>query len=168
MSAGRPLSNAAKMAMYAQQTSEVFIILVTLEHPDFTQPIRVASDSFELLPDAGVRGVVSRGVEYVYLPFTIELPQEDESGVFRATVSIDNISREVVQYVRQASSALKVSIEIVLSSSVDNVEISVPDFELQSVSYDSFTVSGDLSMEYYELEPFPARRFTPSDFPGIF
>lgn len=168
MTTRRPLSNAAKMAMYAQQTSEVFIILITIEHPNFTDPIRVASDSFEVLPDAGVRGVLSRGMEFVYVPFTLELPQEDDTGVSRATLSIDNISREIVAYVRQASSSLNVTIEIVLSSNVDLVEITAPDFKLDNVSYDAFTVTGDLTMEYFELEPFPARRFTPSDFPGLF
>lgn len=164
----RPISNAAKQAMFAQQTSEAFIILLTIDHPDFTDPIRVASDPYEDLPDAGVRGVVSRGMEFMFLPFSIELPQEDDSGVTRATLSIDNISREIVAYVRQASSALNVTVEIVLSSDVDTVEVSVPDFKLERVTYDAFTVTGDISMDYFELEPFPSRRFTPSDFPGIF
>lgn len=164
----RPLSNAAKQAIYAQSTDEVFIVLVTIEHENFEAPIRVCSDPFEVLPDLGVKGVVSRGEEYIYLPFTINLPLQDEQGIARASISIDNISREIVAAVRQASTALGVSIEIVLASDVDTPELSVQDFRLETVSYDAFTVSGDISIEYFELEPYPARRFTPSDFPGIF
>lgn len=164
----RNLSNAAKQAMYAQQTSEAFIALLTIDHENFEQPIRVASDSYEVLPDAGVRGVLSRGDEYIYLPFTIELPQEDDSGVTQARISVDNISREIVAAVRTATSSLTVKLEIVLSSDVDSVEVSVDDFKLERVTYDVFTVSGTISLEYFELEPFPKARFTPSSFPGIF
>lgn len=164
----RQLSNAAKQAMYAAQTKEVFIILMTIDHPVFDKPIRLTSDPFEVLPEAGVRGVVSRGEEYVYLPLTINLPTEDDTGVSKANISIDNIDRRIVEAVRRANSALAVSIEIVLASDVDNVEISVPDFRLERVQYDVFTVSGEISMEYFELEPFPARKFTPSDFPALF
>lgn len=164
----REMSNTAKQAVYAQQSEEVFIVLLTIEHENFTQPIRVASDPFEVLPDAGVRGVVSRGDEFLFVPFTINLPLQDDQGIARASLSVDNISREIVAAVRQASTALTVGIEIVLASDVDTPEMSIQDFRLESVSYDAFTVSGDLSVEYYDLEPFPARRFTPSDFPGMF
>lgn len=164
----RNLSNAAKQAIFAQQTDEVFILLVTIEHENFTDPIRVASDPKQVLPDAGVRGVVSRGEEYVYLPFTINLPMQDDTGVARASISIDNISREIVAAVRKATSALSITIEVVLASDVETLEMSIPDFRLERVTYDALTVSGDISVEYYDLEPFPARRFTPSDFPGVF
>lgn len=165
---GRPLSNTAKAAIYAQNTDECFITLVTIDHDNFTAPVRVASDPFEVLPDAGVRGVVSRGEEYIFLPFTIELPAQDDTGVARARISVDNISREIVAAVRSATSALSITIEVVLASDVDTPELTVSDFRLDRVTYDALTVSGDISVEYFDLEPFPARRFTPSDFPGLF
>lgn len=166
--AGRTLSNAAKAALYAQSTDEAFIILITINHSTFTDPVRVASDPLELLPVAGVRGVVSRGEEFVFLPFNIELPAQDDSGVAKARLSVDNISREIVAAVRTATSALSINIEIVLASDPDTVEVSIEDFRLDRVTYDALTVSGDISVEYFDLEPFPARRFTPSDFPGLF
>jgi hypothetical protein len=168
MMAGRTLSNAAKAALYAQSTDEAFIILITINHSTFTDPVRVASDPLELLPVAGVRGVVSRGQEFVFLPFNIELPAQDDSGVAKARLSVDNISREIVAAVRTATSALSINIEIVLASDPDTVEVSIEDFRLDRVTYDALTVSGDISVEYFDLEPFPARRFTPSDFPGLF
>lgn len=164
----RPLSNTAKQAIFAQQTSEVFIMLVTISNPSFVDDIRIASVAFEDLPDAGVKGVLSRGEEYVYLPFNINLPAQDDTGIARANLSIDNISRELVSAVRQATSSLNITIEVVLASNVDNVELSVRDFKLERVTYDALVISGDISLEYYDLEPFPARRFTPSDFPGLF
>ena len=164
----RPLSNAAKQAVYAQQTDVAFIVLLTIDHDTFTEPVRLASDPYELLPIAGVRGVESRGEEYLFLPFIINLPVQDDTGASRASISIDNINREIVARVRQATSALSITIEIVLSSDVDAPELTADDFRLERVSYDAFTVSGDISVEYFDLEPFPSMRFTPSAYPGIF
>lgn len=164
----RPLSNAAKQALYAQQTSEVFIVLLTISHPSFLDDIRISSDPYELLPSAGVRGVVSNGLEFPFLPFSISLPQQDDTGTSRASISIDNVDRRMVAAVRSANSALRIKIEVVLASDVNNVEISMDDYRLERVTYDAFTISGDISVEYFDLEPYPSKRFTPSDFPGIF
>jgi len=164
----RTVSNAFKAAAFAQQTDEVWIVLLTLSHPDFTDDIRIASDPFEDLPTAGVKGVVSRGTEYIYMPFSLSLPNMDDTGVSRATISVDNIGRQVTAAIRSASSDVTIGIEVVLASDVDTVEISIPDFKLRSVSFDAYTVEGELSMEYFDLEPFPAGRFTPSGYIGLF
>lgn len=164
----RNLSAQARQAIYNQQTDEVFVILMTIDHPNFTQPIRVSSDNAVILPSAGVRGTVSRGQEYVFLPFTIELPTQDDTGIARARISIDNIDRQMVNAVRTANSALKINIEIVLASTPDTVEVSMDDFRINQVTYDALTISGELSLEYYDLEPYSKLRFTPSNFPGMF
>ena len=164
----RQISNTAKAAAFAQQTSEAFIMLVTITHPSFTDDVRVCSDPYELLPTAQVRGIVSQGLEYIFMPFAIEMPVQDNTGLARAKISVDNISREIVAAVRSANSALTISMEIVLASDPDTPEVTISDFHLDRVTYDAFTVSGDISVEFFDLEPFPARRFSPSDFPGLF
>jgi len=164
----RTLSATAKAAIFAQTTSEAFIMLVTINHSSFTTPIRVSSDPTQDLPVAAVRGTVSNGVEYIFLPFAINLPTQDDTGLARAQISVDNISREIVAAVRGADSALSIDIDIVLSSDPDTVEVNIADFRLDRVTYDAFTVSGDISVEYFDLEPFPTKRFTPADFPALF
>ena len=164
----RNLSAPAREASNAQQTNEAFVVLVTINHSTFDAPVRVCSDPHELLPDAGVRGIISRGNEYIFMPFEVELPQQDDSGVARAKITMDNISREIVAAVRQATSALSITLEVVLASSPDTLEVSVADFRLERVTYDALTISGEISVEYFDLEPYPSRRFTPADFPGIF
>ncbi len=165
---GRPLSNAAKQAIFAAQTREAFIMLVTLNHESFEQPARLSSNPSELLIEAGVHGTVSRGEEYVFIPMTITLPMQDDTGIARASIAIDNVDREVVAAARRANSPISVTIEIVLASDPDNVEVSVQDFQLARVQYDALVLSGDISVEYFDLEPFPSGRFNPADFPGIF
>lgn len=164
----RILSNTARRAMYAQESSEVWITLITISHPNFVEDIRVCDDATELLPVAGIRGIVSRGDEFMYVPFSLTLPSSDDTGVATAVLSIDNIDRRVIKAVREADSALAVKIEIILASDPESVEIEIDDFRLAIVPYDAFTVSGELTQEYYELEPFPHQRVTPSNFAGVF
>jgi hypothetical protein len=165
----RNVSNALKAASFAQQTDAAFITLLTITNANLVTPIRVCDDPNQVLPLAGVRGVVSRGEEFIFLPFLISLPAEDDTGIGKATLTIDNVSREIVLAVRNAaSSKIYVKIEVVLSSDLNAPEVSMDNFILERTRYDAFTVTGDLSVEYYDLEPFPARRFTPSDFPGVF
>lgn len=157
-----------KRAVFAQRTDECFVALITFSHPNFEDDIRVCSDPTELLPVAGVRGIVSRGEEYIFLPFDITLPAQDESGISRANIRIDNIDRRIVLAARQANSAIDVKIEIVLASNPDVTEFLAENFKFDQIEYDAFTVSGDISVQYFDLEPYPFGRFTPSYFPGIF
>lgn len=164
----RGLSAAAKQAMFAPQTGEAFIVLLTFSHPSLTDDIRVASDNLTDLPVAGGKGVISNGLEYVYCPFAFQLPQEDNTGLASASLTVDNIDRRITQAVRQANSAIDVKIQIILASSPDLVEISLDDFQLRRCSYNALTITGDLTLEYFDQEPFPSKRFTPADFPGMF
>lgn len=143
-------------------------MLLTISHPDWAEDVRFCSDPFQQLINVSARGVISRGDEYVFIPFSLNLPSQDDTGVAKANISIDNINREIVYKIRQASSAVRIKIEIVLSSSVDTPEITIENFRLEQVSYDAMTVSGDISIKYFDLEPFPSKQFTPSDFPGLF
>ncbi len=167
----RPLSKRAKRSAFAQETSEVWIVLLTFSHPSWTDDARIASDPFELLPNEGVKGVVSNGLEYIFAPFSISLPTQDDTGVARAQIEVENVSRRLMQLIRQARAeggTLSISMQIVLSSDVDTPELSVENYRLEKVNYDSLTVSGEIGMEYFDLEPFPYQKFGPSNFPAIF
>lgn len=164
----RNLSPAAIRSLTSQESREAWIALMTIDHPNFTVPARFANDCLLTLPIAGEYGVVSREMEFVYLPFNITLPSQDPNSTARAQISIDNVDRRIVQAVRSADSAVSVMIEIITASDPDHVEVTNPDFRLERVKYDSLTVSGEISIEYFDLEPFPNSSFTPSNFPGLF
>lgn len=163
----RTLSNAAKQELFAQESGEVWLALITIDHADFTEPMRVANDPMQQLPVAGVRGVVSRGEEYSYMPFTLQLPSQDDTGSGRVQLKIDNVDRRIVKAVRRAGRCT-LTIEVVRASEPDEPEMTLPEMVLDNVKHNVLEVSGDVSTEYYDLEPFPSRRFTPSDFPGLF
>lgn len=164
------ISDNFRRAAFAQETDVAVIILITLSSDDLPDAIRVCSAPVEAFSDLGdnVYGVTSNGNRYLFLPFEIELPQDDKTGAVTAKLTIDNVSREIVSYARSVKSAMNVSIQCVLSNALDDVELEYNDFKLTNVSYNAFTVQGDLSIDYLGLEPFPCGRFTPSGFPGLF
>ena len=155
----RNVSAELKQAVYAQETTEAFIVLVTLSHPDLETPIRVNSSGQE---------VISNGDLFVAFPFEVILPDNVDDRPPRARLSIDNVSREIVLAIRTISSAPFVTIQIVMASSPSTIEAEFPDFRLANITYDQLTVEGDLTLEEFIGEPYPARIFSPADFPGLF
>jgi len=148
-----------KTEVFKQETSECFILLVTIDHADLSVPIRVSSDGVD---------TISRLNTFVSFPFDITLPSDSEDGPPVAKLVIDNVDRQIVQAVRSISSPPSVLMEIVLASDVETVEVDWPDFELIDVDYDALTVSGLLTQERFESEPYPHLKFTPGNFPGLF
>lgn len=162
------VSTDFKEVAYAQETDVAVITLLTLTVGANT--IRVCNTPVEKFSDLGenVYGVTSNGNRYLFLPFDITLPQDDKSGAVTAKLEIDNVNREIVESARSTNDPINVAIQVVLSNALSTPELEYDDFKLTNVKYNGFTVSGNLSVDYLGLEPFPAGRFTPSGFPGLF
>ncbi|MEZ0226531.1 MAG: DUF1833 family protein [Alphaproteobacteria bacterium] len=155
----RDLSTGAIQSLNAAETEDAFLILLTLSHADMAEPLRVVNGGAE---------IVSRGNAYAAYPFELSLPDDDAGQSPEARLVIDNIDRQIVRAVRSLSSAPQVLIEIVRAAEPDVVEAKFEDFRLTNVSYDSHLVQGNLTIEDFTSEPFPAGTFTPGHFPGLF
>lgn len=161
-------STTFKQAAYAAETEKVIIALLTFTSDELAAPIYVASDAFQTLPVANVDGVVSNGVEFVYIPFEIYLPRDDKTGTVSARLRVENVSRQIVGHLRSVTRPVSVKIQVVLSDDVDRIEMEYDNFQLTNVTYNSMSVEGDITLDYWGLEPFPSGRFTPSGFTGLF
>lgn len=155
----RTQSQAFREAVNASETEQAFLVLLVIDHPDLAEPIRVTSDGVD---------TVSNGETYKAYPFKIELPAQDEESPPAARVEIDNVDREIIRTVRAITTAPSVTIRVVLGSSPDMVEAEFSEFRLRNVPYDVMTLRGDLTVDHFAKEPYPAGRFTPADFPGLF
>ena len=155
----RSLSLAARRAVNAQETAEVFLLLLTLDHPDLAEPIRVVNN---------LEPIISRGHSFVAYPFEIALPDEDPDTVARVTLRIDNVDREIVRSLRSITSPLSVSLEVVMAASPDTVEAGPFNMTLAAAEYDALTVTGELAFEDVLNEPFPGHSYVPGEYPGIF
>lgn len=161
------ISENFKRAAYSQETDVAVIVLLTMTTEDLPEAIRVCNVPVEKFSE-NVYGLVSNNERYYFMPFDIELPQDDKTGAVSARLTIDNVNRQIVQYARETKKPINVTIQVILSNDLDYVEFESADFKLTNVNYNGFTVSGDLSIDYLGLEPFPCGRFTPSGFSGLF
>lgn len=148
-----------KQALNASQTDDVFLILLTISHASLSPSIRVSSDAVD---------TISNSNTFVAFPFDLSLPDDTDSASPRARLSIDNVDRQIVTAIRSISTAPSVLIQIVRAEAPNTIEASFADFKLTNISYDAHVVSGDLTVEDFTSEPFPAGKFTPSLFPGLF
>lgn len=165
------LTSETLRAMFAAETGYYPILLLTISHPNLATPLRISSDATQRLAVSDtdiVYGTSSRGLDFVFLPLSLNLPVDSEQEAPRTTISMDNIDRSMVPIIRSLTSPPTLTIELVMSCSVGVVEATFPDFELTGIKYDALTISGTLALDMFVTEPFPAGSFTPSQFPGIF
>ena len=148
-------------------------LLVTISHDNFADgPIRVSSDPTARITETDtelIYGTVSRGSNYLFYPFSLKLPSDEEDGAPKTAIVIDNVSRWLTEAVESIDprDPVTIDLEVVLSTSPDTVEVSYSDFTLKNVDYDMFEVSGEISMDALFGEPVPAHRMTPGWFPGV-
>lgn len=155
----RSVSNAFKIAVFSQQTDEVFAVLLTITHEDLPSPLRFTTDSVD---------TVSRGNTYLAYPFMISLPNDSPDTPPQVQLTIDNIDRTIVAAIRELATTPYVTMEVVKVSDADVVEASFRDFRMSKITYDALTVVSTLGIEGFTAEPYPAGSFNPGNFPGLF
>jgi hypothetical protein len=155
----RSLSTLMQQSIYSAETGDAFIILLTLSHADLATPVCVTSDAVT---------TVSNGTSFLPFPFDLVLPNDLDVKSYRAKLVIDNIDRSIVQAVRSLATAPTILIQIVRAAAPNVIEAQFVDFKLTNVSYDAYRVTGDLTVEDFTAEPYPAAIFSPGLFPGLF
>lgn len=152
----RTLSTNARAALYAAQSDEVWLQLLTVEHSAIATPIRIV---------ANTENIVSRGETYTAFPFQISLPATSAESV---ELVVDNVTRELIEEVRGIDTPLTLTLEVVLASAPDTVEAGPFAFQSRAVEYDVQRMRFTLAYEPLLQEPFPAYTYTPLDYPGLF
>jgi hypothetical protein len=167
------LSLEGQKAVYAQETGDYPIILLTFTHPELSEPLYISTDPTERLVNLTtdenvVYGTQSNGHEYVYCPVEIALPSEEEDSPPQTQLSLSNIGREMVGAIRSLRTSPTVSIAVVLASDTNRIEGELSGFTFTDVEINSLTITGNLVLDLMTNEPFPYRTFTPSTALGLF
>lgn len=154
----REISATAKEAIFAQETSQVFLVIIEIDHSDLTTPLRFVNNN---------ENIVSNGNTYEAFPFEFQFPNdsEDESS---ARLSICNIDRQIVAVIRSLTSAPTVTVSVILASTPDIVEMGPYTFLFQDTTYTFDVVSGSLAYENKLGYRASSESYLPQDFPGLF
>lgn len=187
------LSPAAIKAMFSTESDATLMTLITIYDPTDAAGTAVAarlcdnylqrldtsttigltgfpSDSQSVITDGNelVYGVVSRSNNFIFVPVEISLPSEEDNSAPKCSLVIHDVTRYLTPVIRDITSPPKILIELVLTSTPDTVEASFSGFYISNITYNADSVTCELAMTDYAVEPFPCYTFTPQYFPGIF
>lgn len=155
----RILSPQAASSIIARETEEVFLACLTLTHPDL-DTIRIVNNTQTVIRVVG---------SYQPYPFEAELPEDTDAASPNVTIRIDNCDREVTRKLRELEGVPKCTLEVILASSPDTVEVGPFDFAVLSAEYDAMLISVSLGYEEDFLnQAVPGQSYTPTDSPGLF
>lgn len=166
----RNLGAVALRQLFAQESDEAWVLLLTIVHDALATPIRVASKG---TVSGDVEGEHASWIEvgpyrYYAYPFLIDIPEDRDDALARVTLQIDNVDRSITETLRQITTPATVSLSVVMESAPSVVQAGPYEFQMASTTIDATTIIAELAYEPLLSEPFPAGRFTPGLFPGLF
>lgn len=165
----RVLSLNLREALFAQDSGEVVIFLLTITHASLAIPIRLTTDATERKStDPLVYRTMSRGDEFLYAGVDITIPDEQDRSPPASKLTVENVTRGLIPLARSISTPPSVKIEAVLASSLDAVEMTWPALDMSNLQYDANQLVFDLTMDSLVTEPFPSGSFNPASFKGLF
>lgn len=144
--------------LYAQESDEAFLVLLTVRHVDLAQPIRLTSD--------GIATVRSDGTYHPF-PFRITLPRQTDAQDAGATLEADIVDRQIIAMLRAMDTAPAIDIEVIAAGDPEVPIVRYPGLKWEIGDYNELTVSGQLKLDDFADEPLTAA-FTPSRFQALF
>lgn len=164
----RALSSNFVGNAFAQESPDVEICLLTFRHPSLTVPLYFSSDPTTRIADDPPTWVtVSRGLNFIYVPFKFSFPPEKEASPSKVSIQLSNVARDIVPVIRSVSTYPTVTMELIMASAPDVVEVSLPDLIMSDVAMTASTLSIGLTSDPLATEPYPGLTFTPGIFPGL-
>jgi hypothetical protein len=152
----RSYAVAVTQSLAAQQTDEVYLELVEIDEASLPTPIRAVNNT---------QSIVSNGDTYAAVPFGINLAGESENEVETVRLKIDNVSRVLVDAVRNALDVPTVRLMIVRADDPDTLLVDMK-FQVEQSTTTALTVEATLTYDNAYNVAFPRHRVTPQTFPA--
>ena len=160
--------------LYNTSTAYIPVVLLTITHPSFDEPIRISTDNKDIMEqniyEENIYGTISRGNNYYFLPFSFELPSSHSDEAPTASLTVTNVGLDLMPYIRnlQARDKPKILIEVIIAQEPDNIIQAFPELTVGNVSYNAENVNFTLESVDLSREPFPSGTFNPTFFKGMF
>lgn len=153
------LSNELLAQLFKQESDDPFLTLITLTHPEWTTPVRLVNNT---------RNITSRGEVYLAFPMRIRMPVDDGETARDFTIDFDNVSLELIEQIRTVTTKIGVTMEMILASIPDAVQIAFTDFAINTISYNASRITAKVVLDSFLNVEMTSERYNPSNFPGIF
>lgn len=175
-----PSLSAAIKDVYASAPSdEVVLHTLELRHPAFVNAqnkptaVRVVRDHADLTARLEAKAPVNAGqmVTFVGMGFELELPPVDTAPVPEISVTLDNVSREIVKHLDAAAESpekIEATYRPYLASDLEGPQMDPPiSLVLTEVKADIFSVTGRARILDVGNKAFPSDTYTTKRFPGL-
>lgn len=173
-----PLTPAAIESALQVEAPDDFVELLEVTFPG-QETMRFVNQAVERLKDADgwdleddygnfVYGLVHQGTTYTFLNFHAPWPSREGGKAPESTLEIDNMTRELIPYIRNFHGQADVVLKLVHTSDIDIVQEEFRGLKWTSVDYEEETISAKLGMDYLTGQAYPALTYTPDWCPGAF
>lgn len=149
-----------KSTLAEVNADETPLILIEINHPQLTAPIRVVNDTSD---------VTSNDNLYIAYPFNCVLPDDYENQLPKARIVIDNVGRELMYWIDTTGGGegSTCTFKQIMRSNPNLIEWQVT-MSLFNVQVTMQTVSAELGFENLFAKPAIMRRYDPKHAPGLF
>ncbi len=151
------ITDALRAQFFSQESNDPFLILVTFQNPTFVA--RLVNNSAD---------IVSRGNIFTAFPMKIRLPIDDGESTRDIQIDLDNVSLDMINSFRSVTDSIGVTVEMVLASAPDVVQISIDDLSIGNVTYNATKISAQIVMDSFLSVAMTSENYTPTNFPGLF
>ncbi len=156
----RNFSPRAKRNLNATSADEPLLELIEITHPGLAVPARFVNDTVD---------IVVEGNTYLACRFDLSLPDDQDEQVPNARLEVDNIGRELTQWleVSQGGAGAKCRLILLLRSTPANLEFDMT-MDLTGLAITNYRVSGDLGFKNTLMQSAVTVRYDPTTSPGNF
>jgi hypothetical protein len=163
------LSLTLRKAIFAEESDEMAIVLVTIDHPDWDKTQRLSSHPTERLDtDPLTYGTVSNGENYYFALMSALLPDKNIDAPPTTSLIFENVTTDLVSLIKETDTGATVSMALVLASSPDSIEEYYSGLEVTSATATEDKITVEIGRVPVITEPSPCDHFTASRFPGLF
>ena len=136
------------------------LTLLEITHPDLATPVRVVNDT---------QAITVLGNEFTPLSFRPVWPDDLSQGLPRAGLAIDNVGRELTQWIESTAGGQGAEVRLmqVLRSDPDTIELDIT-LGLDNVELSQLEVTGELGFEDILNRPATTVNYRPEVAPGLF
>ena len=173
------LSEAIKEAYASAPSDAVILHTLELRHPAFKDDdgseiaVRLVRDFNDLIARLEPTAPLNGGdiVTFIAMAFDLELPPVDTSPVPEITVSIDNVSTELMKHLDAAvetGEKITITYRPYLTSDLETPQMDPPiTLTLVEISVDMLKITGKAQMLDVGNKAFPGEFYTAKRFPGL-
>lgn len=163
----RNLTARTWQAILSQETMDPFVLLLTISIKSGGQWLCVylTNNSLDLVSTVQDG---STPQTYIAFPFQITLPRSEPGKISQVQLSVTNVSRELIDYIRNVTEPMLVNLYVVNAAEPNIVVASHTNYTWRGLQYNASTITGTISLEDYLSKSYPSELMTPANFPGLF